>query len=164
MIQINGEAVQEYQKKLSTSSGGTDGNIPSSLGETVFTGEDDKDENNILDDIAQLDMEMDQEDGPDWMFDAGETSSKDLNYTFCPAPHQKQALHLFTQHFRAHPFFSLRDGSTRSALEIQCKSVFQMYQFCKKQGLCEVWAYMWNCWYCQTMWPLWAWSSSPYLT
>ncbi|KAJ7588953.1 hypothetical protein C8J56DRAFT_889708 [Mycena floridula] len=49
--------------------------------------------------------ESDDEDGPDWMFDEGETVSKDKEYVFCPAVHRHQLLHLFTKHFCQHTLF-----------------------------------------------------------
>src|SRR5260370_14059523 len=35
-----------------------------------------------------------------------------------------------------------------------------MYYFCKRQGLSEVWAYMWASWYSPQMWKLWACSTN----
>jgi len=52
--------------------------------------EDEEEENDLLD---EGDHEYDRggsadaEDGPDWMFEAEEVTSKDPNYVFCPAPH-----------------------------------------------------------------------------
>ncbi|KAG6893775.1 hypothetical protein C0995_016150, partial [Termitomyces sp. Mi166 len=54
--------------------------------------------------------ETDTEDGPDWQFDDGEETSKDPKYVFCPVPHQKQLLHIFTKHFCQHPSFAERNG------------------------------------------------------
>ena len=39
------------------------------------------------------------ENDPEWNFEEGKTWVKDTNYIFCPAPHQKQVLCLFTNHF-----------------------------------------------------------------
>ncbi|KAF8162581.1 hypothetical protein B0H34DRAFT_650343 [Crassisporium funariophilum] len=39
-----------------------------------------------------------------------------------------------------------------------------MYNFCRIRGLCEVWGYMWACWYSPKMWRLWARSTSPYIS
>ncbi|KLO05591.1 hypothetical protein SCHPADRAFT_988086, partial [Schizopora paradoxa] len=54
--------------------------------------------------------EMDEEDAPDWMFDAGEVKAKDPNYVFCPAPHRRQALRLFTKHYCQHQALIERDS------------------------------------------------------
>ena len=53
---------------------------------------------------------QDSEDGPSWMFEEGETLSRDPDYIFCPAPHHKGILRLFTRHFRQHPLLPERDG------------------------------------------------------
>ncbi|PCH43321.1 hypothetical protein WOLCODRAFT_153370 [Wolfiporia cocos MD-104 SS10] len=45
----------------------------------------------------------DVEDAPDWLFDDGEKKSPDQSYVFCPAPHRKALLHLFTKHFSNSP-------------------------------------------------------------
>ncbi len=97
------------------------------------------------------------------MFDEGETVSKDPEYMFCPAPHRQQILHLFTKHFCQHSIFPERHG-TYTAAEIRRNAVKEMYDFCKVRGLCEVWGYMWACWYTPKMWRLWARSTSPYLS
>ncbi|KAF8904195.1 hypothetical protein CPB85DRAFT_1151340, partial [Mucidula mucida] len=81
--------------------------------------------------------------------------TRDPTYTFCPAWHQKPLLHLFTKHFCQHPVFPQRDGTTQLAEVIQWQAVHDMYSFCFQRGLREVWAYMWNSWYCPTMWKLW---------
>ncbi|KAF8224842.1 hypothetical protein L208DRAFT_1425713 [Tricholoma matsutake] len=47
----------------------------------------------------RTDIETDAEDGPDWMFEEEEVKSSNPNYVFCPTPHQKQILHMFTKHF-----------------------------------------------------------------
>lgn len=117
---------------------------------------------------ARVEQEADREDaevedGPDWMFDEGETRSPDTNYEFCPSAHRKQILHLFTTHFCLHPLFPERDGE-HTAAEIRDCAVFEMYKFCLRRGLCEVWAYLWMSWYQPSRWKLWARSTSPYLS
>ncbi|KAK0494167.1 hypothetical protein EDD18DRAFT_1077894, partial [Armillaria luteobubalina] len=98
------------------------------------------------------------------MFEEGELSAKDPNYVFCPAAHRKQLLHLFTKHFCTHTLFPGRDGVNRTSSKIECDAVYEMYTFCTCHGLTEVWAYMWNCWYCPKMWRLWARSTTPFIT
>ena len=51
-------------------------------------------------------------------FDEDETQVKDATYVFCPAPHQKQILHLFTKHFCQHPSFPECNEGSCSAAEI----------------------------------------------
>ncbi|KAG6826876.1 hypothetical protein H0H92_014080 [Tricholoma furcatifolium] len=84
---------------------------------------------------------QDAEDGPDWMFDEEETPSNDPKYVFCPAPHRKQLLHLFTKHFCQHPRFAERDGEW-DAEKIRRNAVYEMYNFCYLRGLREVWGYI----------------------
>ncbi|KAJ7583748.1 hypothetical protein C8J56DRAFT_1054275 [Mycena floridula] len=60
--------------------------------------------------------------------------SKDKSYVFCPAPHRKQLLRLFTKHFCQHTLFLERDGR-RTAEQIRqngfaavdCLSAFQSH-------------------------------------
>ncbi|KAF5345200.1 hypothetical protein D9758_009722 [Tetrapyrgos nigripes] len=107
--------------------------------------------------------DTDDEFGPNWMFnDDSEKLSKDPGYVFCPSPHCKQLLHLFTHHFCQHPFFPKRLESTSWTQEqIRQNAVMEMYQFCYQRGLQEVWGYMWTSWYSPKMWDLWAWSTLP---
>ncbi len=42
------------------------------------------------------DAAMDDEDAPDWVFEAHEVWSGDPTYEFCPAAHHKQLLTMFT--------------------------------------------------------------------
>ncbi|KAG6819142.1 hypothetical protein H0H93_014943 [Arthromyces matolae] len=107
--------------------------------------------------------QIDDDDGPDWMFEEGEHRPKDPNYVFCPPAHRKQVLHLFTKHFCQHPLLPEKDGKwdyDRTRRE----AVYELYQFCKGRGLREVWGYMWACWYSPKMWKLWARSTSQYLS
>jgi hypothetical protein len=100
--------------------------------------EEDAENGALLDEIDKLcdrDEESDSEDAPDWMFDEGEVQSGDPDYVFCPAPHRKQILHLFTKHFCQHPIFPERNGTHQSADEIRTNAVKEMYQFCWQQGL-----------------------------
>ena len=96
------------------------------------------------------------------MFEAGEVYSADPLYTFCPALHHRQLLHLFTKHFCQHTLFPDHNG-THSAADIRTSAVHEMYCFCHAHGLCEVWGYFWTSWYQLKMWRLWARSSKPYL-
>jgi len=120
------------------------------------TNPDGEDPDDNLDDDA-----TDTEDAPDWLFDAGEAVSTDTKYTFCPAAHRKQLLKIFTKHYCRHPFFPDRNGTFHTAKQIRYICVHEMYHFCKRRGLREVWAYLWTSWYRPDMWVLWARSSDP---
>ncbi|KAI0753625.1 hypothetical protein C8Q74DRAFT_1211125, partial [Fomes fomentarius] len=81
---------------------------------------------------------------------------------FCPVPHRKQVLKLFTKHFCQHPLFPEQDTTpdTHTAESIRRNAVFEMYSFCRTRGLAEVWGYLWTSWYSSQKWPLWARSTS----
>jgi hypothetical protein len=115
-------------------------------------------------DDSDSDDESDSEDAPDWMFEEGEIRSGDRDYVFCPAPHRKQILHLFTKHFCQHPIFPERNGTHQSAEEIRVNAVKEMYLFCWQRGLREVWGYLWSSWYSAKAWKLWARSTSVYIS
>ncbi|KAG6848311.1 hypothetical protein H0H93_001313, partial [Arthromyces matolae] len=107
--------------------------------------------------------EIEEEDGPDFMFDKDEVTSKDPAYVFCPAVHRKQLLRMFTKHFCWHTLLPERDGKwTKETLRRE--AVWEMYDFCKRRGLREVWGYMWAGWYSPKMWALWARSTTPYMS
>ncbi|XP_006462497.1 hypothetical protein AGABI2DRAFT_119353 [Agaricus bisporus var. bisporus H97] len=132
---------------------------------------DNEDDENFTDTIAnEVDNwyekeggDRDEEDGPDWMFDTGEVTSKDPAYVFCPAAHRRTLLHLFTKHFCQHPIFDEVDGPWDSK-KIRREAIWEMYNFCQRRGLAEVWGYMWASWYSPAMWKLWARSTSPLLS
>lgn len=107
---------------------------------------------------------FDEDDAPEWLLEAGETKSKDPSYQFCPAPHRGAVLRLFIQHFFLHPVFPTRLGVSVSASEIRKAAVKEMYMHCKRNGLTEVWGYVWTQWYSPTRWTLWARSTSKYLS
>ena len=47
--------------------------------------------------------------------------------------------------------------------QIRTNAVYEMYTFCVRRCLRDVWGYMWACWYSPKMWKLWARSTSPYI-
>ena len=101
----------------------------------------------------------DEDDGPDWMFEAQEKAVKYLNYTFCPALHRRGLLRLFTKHFVQHPSLPDQHGY-HTPQDIYEKAVFEMYLYTIQRGLSEVWAYMWMSWYQPSQWKYWARSAS----
>ncbi len=107
--------------------------------------------------------EVDEEDGPDWMFEEQETRAKDPDYVFCPAPHHRQLLHLFMKHFCQHPLLPDREGELM-AEEIRERAVRKMYVFCEQRGLREVWGYMWTPWYTPERWKLWVRSTTRFIS
>lgn len=109
-------------------------------------------------------QDVEDEDAPEWEFEDGETKSKDKNYTFCPAPHRTTILQKFTRHFVHHPIFPERLGSCQTAEQIREAAVKDMYYHCKRNGLPDIWGYMWTQWYSPKRWKLWARSTSPLLS
>jgi len=76
-------------------------------------------DDDLYNQVGHLGEDKDSEDGPDWMFDEGETWSPDAHYVFCPAEHRRQILHMFTKHFCQHPVFPERKNDGKwSAAEI----------------------------------------------
>ncbi|KAF5347071.1 hypothetical protein D9758_011667 [Tetrapyrgos nigripes] len=148
---------------IPTQSSMTDSTLPHQLGDEPELG-DDMTGDDLQSRIAQdKEIEVDQEDGPDWLLEENEVKSKDPNYVFCPAPHRWQLLHIFTKHFCQHPSFPEQSG-TYGAKSIWEHAVAEMYQFCKAHGLTEVWGYMWMLWYSPSKWLLWARSSTKYIS
>ncbi|KAF8166757.1 hypothetical protein K438DRAFT_1984040 [Mycena galopus ATCC 62051] len=78
-------------------------------------------------------------DGPDYMFEEGEISSRDPKYVFCPKQHRKGVLRLACKHFVCHLFFRNRNGKHSTGPEIWWQAVTDMYQFCKQRNLRERW-------------------------
>ncbi|KAJ7247186.1 hypothetical protein B0H12DRAFT_986192, partial [Mycena haematopus] len=64
----------------------------------------------------------------------------------------------FRTHLHQHPTFPQNNPEERyiSAEEIYRRAVQELYQYCFQNDLSQVWAYMWNRWYCPKQWPLWA--------
>jgi hypothetical protein len=141
--------------EVSTGNGGDEGGADGD-------GLGDNEDGDLVDEVDKFlegEEDKDEEDAPDWFFEEGEVKSQDPTYVFCPAPHRRQILHLFTKHFCQHPLFPERDGA-KSADCIRRDAVMEMYQFCYQRGLREAWGYLWNCWYSPKMWKLWARSTS----
>ncbi|KAH9888107.1 hypothetical protein C8Q73DRAFT_767746 [Cubamyces lactineus] len=82
-------------------------------------------------------------------------------YQFCPPAHWLPIMRLFAKHASQHPLLPERHGQSRTAEEIYRDAVSEVYRHCKTNHLTEVWAYLWNSWYCHTRWRLWARSAYP---
>jgi hypothetical protein len=78
---------------------------------------------------------------------------------FCPKDLHEEIKKMMTRHQDAHP---LIPGYAKSTADgIRWWATKQMYQFCERHNLPEVWAYMWGCWYRPGRWELWARSTGP---
>ncbi|KAJ6586095.1 hypothetical protein B0H19DRAFT_1250823 [Mycena capillaripes] len=79
--------------------------------------------------------------------------------TFCSAAYRDSIVNMMEKHYCAHP---LLPGYTHPSREgIRRWAVTQMYKFCVKHGLPDVWAYLWENWYRKSRWELWARSVHP---
>ncbi|EIN11346.1 hypothetical protein PUNSTDRAFT_63578 [Punctularia strigosozonata HHB-11173 SS5] len=68
-------------------------------------------------------------------------------------------MHLHLHQHLSIPFNDV-EGTCLEPSEIHEGTVSDMYHFCVKYGLSQVWVYMWNQWYCPEQWKLWAQSVS----
>lgn len=87
------------------------------------------------------------------------TSETNLCQVFCREEYRNDVIQLVEAHMNAHPFipgYAPPDPSS-----IYRWAVEQMYQFCHKHNLVEMWAYMWSNWYRPSRWTLWARSYHP---
>ncbi|KIJ32466.1 hypothetical protein M422DRAFT_89184, partial [Sphaerobolus stellatus SS14] len=69
----------------------------------------------------------------------------------------------FRLHLHQHPEIPCNDehGTRLSPEEIHYRATHDMYIYCLSNNLSQVWAYLWNRWYCPGKWELWARSASP---
>jgi hypothetical protein len=74
--------------------------------------------------------------------------------TFCPSDYREPILKMIERHYCAHPL--IPGYAAPSDTAIRRWAVQQMYGFCSKNDLPEVWAYMWENWYRRGRWELWA--------
>ncbi|KAJ7697483.1 hypothetical protein B0H17DRAFT_870000, partial [Mycena rosella] len=88
-----------------------------------------------------------------------EEEQKKTRHTFCPPSYREPIISMMEKHFCAHP---LLPGYAEPSPEgIKRWAVQQMYKFCVEHGLPEVWAYVWENWYRESRWALWARSTHP---
>jgi hypothetical protein len=78
---------------------------------------------------------------------------------FCPRDLHEKIKMMMTAHQDAHPLIPGYANPTADG--IRWWAAKQMYLFCERHDLPEVWAYMWGCWYCPGRWELWARSAGP---
>ncbi|KAI0671341.1 hypothetical protein C8Q78DRAFT_991023 [Trametes maxima] len=113
--------------------------------------DDPNDIRHLVDRIARREEESEERTHPS--SGAGSTGA---SYQFCPPPHRLPILRLFAKHASQHPLLPERHGEARTAEQIYRDVVNEMYTHCSRNNLSEVWAYLWNNWYCPNRWPLWA--------
>jgi len=74
--------------------------------------------------------------------------------TFCPALYRDPIVKMIERHYCAHPL--VPGYAPPEPIGIKQWAVQQMYNFCVKHELPEVWAYLWENWYRRGRWELWA--------
>ena len=82
-----------------------------------------------------------------------------MQCTFCLEKYHEHIINMMEKHYCTHP---LIPGYAYTSPEgIRKWAVQQIYNFCVLNNLQEVWAYLWENWYCKTRWELWACSTHP---
>jgi hypothetical protein len=101
-----------------------------------------------------------EEEEPKPMEDEGSISEEDddsdgpSRRTFCPVVYREPIINMMERHYCAHP--SIPGYGPPDAVGIKKWAVRQSYNFCHKNKLPEVWAYLWENWYRKGRWELWA--------
>ena len=90
---------------------------------------------------------------------ASQEADTDGRRTFCPMQHRQPIIDMLECHYCAHPLIPGYSSPTPTG--IREWAVKQMYNYCVEYNLREVWAYLWENWYCPGRWDLWACSSHP---
>jgi hypothetical protein len=75
-------------------------------------------------------------------------------YKFCPDELRDPLVELMEHHFCAHPL--IPGYSAPNPQGIKAWAVKQAYEFCTKNDLPDLWAYLWENWYRKGRWELWA--------
>lgn len=89
----------------------------------------------------------------------GDMGTERNKRTFCPTEFRESILGMMEKHYCAHPLIPGYSEGTPGAIHRWATK--QMYQFCEKYDLPEVWAYLWENWYRGGRWELWARSQHP---
>ncbi|KAJ3770997.1 hypothetical protein FB446DRAFT_646034 [Lentinula raphanica] len=65
---------------------------------------------------------------------------------------------MWRRHLHQHPAIPLNDsaGTHLTADDIHERATYEIYEYCQKYDLAQVWAYLWNRWYTPKQWILWA--------
>ena len=78
----------------------------------------------------------------------------DTKRTFCPLENRQPILDMMQSHYCAHPL--IPGYSHPSPAGIKRWAVKQMYGYCVEHDLRETWAYLWENWYREGRWEIWA--------
>ncbi|KAJ7732044.1 hypothetical protein DFH07DRAFT_871091 [Mycena maculata] len=86
--------------------------------------------------------------------DVENTTSRSGTRVFCPSDLRKDIIVMMETHFCAHPL--IPGYAPPNPPGIKRWAVKQMYEYCVNNDLPEVWAYLWENWYRDGRWQLWA--------
>jgi hypothetical protein len=88
--------------------------------------------------------------------DSEDSDTEDIGtrQQFCPLDLREKVRSLIEKHFCTHPSIPGYPAPTEAG--IRWWAVQEMYDFCVRNRLCELWAYLWGNWYRPHRWTLWA--------
>jgi hypothetical protein len=84
----------------------------------------------------------------------GEDEEEEGQRTFCPLLYRESIISMMEKHYCAHP--TIPGSSRPDARSIKKWAVQRVYNFCSKHELPDVWVYLWENWYREGRWELWA--------
>jgi hypothetical protein len=84
----------------------------------------------------------------------GEDDGARSRRTFCPPLYRDPIVKMMERHYCAHPL--IPGYAPPDPIGIKHWAVQQIYNFCVKHELPEVWVYLWENWYRKGRWELWA--------
>jgi hypothetical protein len=84
----------------------------------------------------------------------GDEDQSSTRRTFCVPECREPILKMMENHLNAHPLIPGYSAPTKEG--IREWAVKQMYEYCERNDLREVWAYLWENWYRKGRWELWA--------
>ena len=86
--------------------------------------------------------------------DQKDVKDKSERHTFCAEEHRQPIIDMVEWHFCTHPLIPSYSHPTPTGI---CKwAVREIYGYCVVNDLHEVWVYLWENWYRQGRWELWA--------
>ena len=107
----------------------------------------------VLKSIAPANLDKATED-EDEEISEDEDRKKKTQRTFCPIDNREPIINMIERHYCTHPL--IPGYAAPDPISIKRWAVQQMYNYCVKHELPEVWAYLWENWYRKGRWELWA--------
>ena len=107
----------------------------------------------VLKSIAPASLDKATED-EDEEISEDEDGKKKTQRTFCPIDNREPIINMIERHYCTHPL--IPGYAAPDPISIKRWAVQQMYNYCVKHELPEVWAYLWENWYRKGRWELWA--------